>query len=158
MFAAIASVLIAGIGMNSEAYALTRDGEFPVFGADDIGQSLKCVIVVVGCDGTGSVGSSGDTIIGSNNGNNGNNTNGNKGNGGGPQSCEECFSVLSETQLNALINELDLENESELCIGIASGTISAQALFDALTSDTVGVSVDVALDILDCLNLSILTA
>lgn len=40
----------------------------------DVGQSVKCVIVVVGCDGTGSADSSGDTIIGSNNGNN--NTNG----------------------------------------------------------------------------------
>lgn len=38
--------------------------------ADNLGQSLHCVIVVVGCNGTGSVGSSGDTIIGSNNGNN----------------------------------------------------------------------------------------
>jgi hypothetical protein len=37
---------------------------------DDIGQSAECVIVVVGCDGTGSVGSSGDTIIGSCNGGN----------------------------------------------------------------------------------------
>lgn len=42
--------------------------------ADNLGQSLHCVIVVVGCDGTGSVGSSGDTIIGSNNGNNDTNT------------------------------------------------------------------------------------
>lgn len=38
--------------------------------AENVGQSLHCVIVVVGCNGTGSVGSSGDTIIGSNNGNN----------------------------------------------------------------------------------------
>jgi len=38
--------------------------------ADNMGQSLHCVIVVVGCNGTGSVGSSGDTIIGSNNDNN----------------------------------------------------------------------------------------
>lgn len=39
--------------------------------ADNIGQSMECVIVVVGCDGTGSVGSSGDTIIGSCNDGNG---------------------------------------------------------------------------------------
>lgn len=37
---------------------------------DTIGQSLHCVIVVIGCNGTGSVESSGNTIIGSNNGNN----------------------------------------------------------------------------------------
>lgn len=42
---------------------------------DDIGQSAECVIVVVGCDGTGSVGSSGDVIIGSGN-DDDNNTNG----------------------------------------------------------------------------------
>jgi hypothetical protein len=38
--------------------------------ADNLGQRLYCVIVIVGCNGTGSGGSSGDTIIGSNNGNN----------------------------------------------------------------------------------------
>lgn len=43
---------------------------------DNVGQSVECVIVVVGCNGTGSVGSSGDTIIGSNNGNNNTNSNG----------------------------------------------------------------------------------
>ncbi len=31
---------------------------------DDVGQSLECVIVVVGCDAQGSVGSSGDVNIG----------------------------------------------------------------------------------------------
>jgi len=43
---------------------------------DNVGQSVECVIVVVGCNGTGSVGSRGDTIIGSNNGNNNTNSNG----------------------------------------------------------------------------------
>ncbi len=37
---------------------------------NNLGQSADCVVVVVGCDGTGSVDSSGDTTIGSNNGNN----------------------------------------------------------------------------------------
>jgi len=61
--------------ITSNAMALDLDN----FSIDDLGQSAECVIVIVGCDGTGSVGSSGDTIIGSNNGNNDNNTN----NGGG---------------------------------------------------------------------------
>jgi len=58
--------------ITSNATALELDN----FSIDDLGQSAECVIVVLGCDGTGSVGSSGDTIIGSNNGNNDNNTNG----------------------------------------------------------------------------------
>lgn len=56
--------------ITSNAIALDLDN----FSIDDLGQSTQCVIVVVGCDGTGSVGSSGDTIIGCNNGNG--NTNG----------------------------------------------------------------------------------
>ncbi len=51
--------------MNANALDLDLDSLTSV---DDIGQSAECVIVVVGCDGTGSVGSSGDTIIGSCNG------------------------------------------------------------------------------------------
>jgi hypothetical protein len=48
---------------------------------DNLGQSVECVIVLVGCDGQGSVGSSGDTIIGSNNDKGDDDTN-NGGNGG----------------------------------------------------------------------------
>lgn len=51
--------------MNANALDLDLDS---LTSAGDIGQSAECVIVVVGCDGTGSVGSSGDTIIGSCNG------------------------------------------------------------------------------------------
>jgi hypothetical protein len=71
----IATLLIAVMTMTSttNAYASIFEN---IRNADDIGQSLECVIVVVGCDGTGSVGSSGDTIIGSNNGNDDDNTNG----------------------------------------------------------------------------------
>jgi len=73
--AGVAAILMMSFSLNSNpnAYA-TIISDMP--NVDDIGQSLECVIVVVGCDGTGSVGSSGDTIIGSNNGNNNNNTSG----------------------------------------------------------------------------------
>lgn len=44
--------------------------DMPEFNLPGVSQNLECVIVVVGCDGTGSVGSNGDTIIGSINENN----------------------------------------------------------------------------------------
>lgn len=72
--AAIATLLIMTMNLNSSflnANALDLDSLTSV---DGFGQSVDCVIVVVGCDGTGSVGSSGDTTIGSNNGNNGSGT------------------------------------------------------------------------------------
>lgn len=52
--------------MNANAFELDS-----LTNADDIGQSVECVIVVVGCVGTGSIGTSGETIIGSCNGGNG---------------------------------------------------------------------------------------
>jgi hypothetical protein len=60
---AIAALLVMTMNispnmMNANAFDLKS-----LTNADDIGQSVECVIVVVGCDGTGSVGSSGDTII-----------------------------------------------------------------------------------------------
>ena len=90
--------------------------------ADDIGQSLECVIVVVGCDGTGSVGSRGDVIIGS--GNDDNNTNG--GDGGfipvDPTECELCL----ETELTA--EEL---SDLAVALGLAPGA-SVTAICEAL--------------------------
>jgi hypothetical protein len=72
---AIAALLVMTMNispnmMNANAFDLKS-----LTNADDIGQSVECVIVVVGCDGTGSVGSSGDTIIGSCNGGNGSDCN-----------------------------------------------------------------------------------
>ena len=61
----VAAVLMLAVNSNVwKANALDLPS---LTSADDVGQSLECVIVVVGCDGTGSVGSSGDTTIGSNN-------------------------------------------------------------------------------------------
>ncbi len=73
----IATLLVMStISITFTPYANALDLDLDNFSIDDLGQSAECVIVVVGCDGTGSVGSSGDTIIGSNNGNDDNNTNG----------------------------------------------------------------------------------
>ncbi len=65
---AMASLLMMAFNLNSNmntgmnAYASILSD---IQNVDDVGQSLECVIVVVGCDGTGSVGSSGDVIVGS---------------------------------------------------------------------------------------------
>jgi len=63
--AAIASLLMMAMNVNTwnaNAIELSKFKDFQ--GIDDIGQSAECVIVVVGCDGQGSVGSSGDVNIG----------------------------------------------------------------------------------------------
>ena len=64
--AIIAALLVTSIGITNVKALDFSNLEV----IDNFGQSVECVIVVVGCDGQGSVGSSGDTIIGSNNGNN----------------------------------------------------------------------------------------
>ena len=74
-------LVMATTSMIITPIANALDLDLDNFSLDDLGQSAECVIVVVGCDGTGSVGSSGDTIIGSFNGNDDNNTNG----GGGDE-------------------------------------------------------------------------
>jgi hypothetical protein len=100
--------------MNAYASILSN-----IQNADDIGQSLECVIIVVGCDGTGSVGSSGDTIIGSNNGNDDNNTHGIGGTTLPPlKNCENCVNNLSDLDFAALRITLDLEataTASDMC-------------------------------------------
>ena len=64
---AIASLLVMAFNVNANmnssmsAYASIFEN---IQNVDDVGQSLECVIVVVGCDGQGSVGSSGDVNIG----------------------------------------------------------------------------------------------
>jgi hypothetical protein len=70
---AMASLLLMAFNVNSNmsAYASIFEN---IQNADDVGQSLECVIIVVGCEAVGSVGSSGDVIVGS--GNDDNNTNG----------------------------------------------------------------------------------
>ena len=140
---AMASLLVMAFNLNSSmnAHASIFSN---IQNADDIGQSLECVIVVVGCDGTGSVGSSGDVIIGSGD----NNTNGN---GNGDHTvCEECLSeALTPEQEAALLLELEVLNLAEACVAIAE--LDATALLTILTG--IGLTVDAALELLACLGI-----
>ena len=96
---------------NMSAYASIFEN---IQNADDVGQSLECVIVVVGCDGTGSVGSSGDVIIGS-----GNNDTSNGGGGDDPLTCEECFEKhLSPFQLQIFLDTHPMSTLAEFCESI----------------------------------------
>lgn len=94
----MSSLYVNGNSMNVNGLNMSE------FDLPDVGQNVKCVIVVVGCDGTGSVDSSGDTIIGSNN-NNGNNPSIPSIPSIPPETptCEGCFDVLSAEQLNAFL-------------------------------------------------------
>ncbi|WP_148687596.1 hypothetical protein [Candidatus Nitrosocosmicus hydrocola] len=153
-FALFATLMMSSMNFNGNSINVNAL-DMSEFDLPDVGQSLECVIVVVGCDGTGSVGSSGDTIIGSNNGNDDNNTNGN-GNEG-PLSCEECFREhLNETQISQLVSLLytGMATIDDVCSDISSGDISAQELLDAFR-DLQGITEGQIIDIFECLNLEI---
>lgn len=109
-------------------------------GIDDIGQSAECVIVVVGCDGTGSVGSSGDTIIGSNNGNDDNNTNGGDEPGtltvSKEVTCESTGGEPNNTAVcNFAINSINFPNPDDYEITV-TGNNPNPAAFDGSSSGT----------------------
>ncbi len=162
---ALAAILMMSINLNANmnskmnAYATIMS---EIQGADDIGQSLECVIVVVGCDGTGSVGSSGDTIIGSNNGNN--DTNGETPVDPDtplppePTNCAECIEALGEDVLVDLRVALSLPvaaTAAEIC-----AALDALATVGAVISLLNGadISVDVIVDVLACLGVDITVA
>lgn len=146
--------LNANMNSNINAYATIMDN---LQSTDNIGQSLECVIVVVGCDGTGSVGSSGDTIIGSNDGSDDNNTNG--GNAPippiDPGVCETCLGDLSDAQLAQLRIALGLGPEAtlaEICLAIdALATVEALVL----VLDEAGLSLTAIVDLLACLGIDL---
>ena len=117
--AALAAILMMSFNMNANmnsnmnAYAEDWWEQITAFEPESTGQSLECVIVVVGCDGTGSVGSNGDAIIGSNNGNN----NGNDG-GGNEQAS---LAVIKQVRC-----EMSFELDSEACeLALSIATPSA---------------------------------
>ena len=149
--------LQTNMNSNMNAYASIFSD---IRNADDVGQSLECVIVVVGCDGTGSVGSSGDVIVGSNNGNDDNNTNG--GNEPlppiDPTVCETCLGDLTDDQLVQLRIALGISPTAtlaEICLAI-DALATVEALVVVLGE--AGLSVTAIVDLLACLgiNLSIL--
>ncbi len=106
---AITSLLMMAFNVNSNMNASASIFS-DIQHVDDVGQSLECVIVVVGCDATGSVGSSGDVIVGSGD----NNTNRE------PSLCEECLTeVLTPEQQAELLLELEAANLAEACVAIA---------------------------------------
>ena len=89
-------ILLVSSASITNAYAL----DLSRFGiGNDFGQSVECVIVVVGCDVTGSIGSSGDTIIESNNGNR-NNDDGDTNNGGGNEPTTGTLNTFKITECN----------------------------------------------------------
>jgi hypothetical protein len=162
---AIASLLVMSFNLqtnmnsNMNAYASIFSD---IRNADDIGQSLECVIVVVGCDGNGSVGSSGDVNVGSNNGNDDNNTNGN-GNGNGdtplppitPTVCNDCLAELDPLVLADIAVALGLAPTAtiaEICLAI-DALATVEALIVIL--DEAGLSVTAIVDLLACLGIDV---
>lgn len=159
---ALAAVLMMALNVqissnsNMMAYA-TILGDLK--NGNDIGQSLECVIVVVGCEGTGSVGSSGDTTIGSNNGNDDNNT-GTNPNGPIPpindDQCALCLdNQLNDQQLAQLRIALGLGPEAtllEICAAIGL-LASVTALVELLGG--IGLEAQAIVDLLACLDIQI---
>ena len=153
MVAAIASAILAGMGMNSAVYASINGEGFPSFNAGNVGQSLECVIVVVGCDGKGSVGSSGDTIINSNNGNDNDDTNGNGGNGG-DVNCLQCLTTyltpMERIQLGVILGDPQSGGSSiVICEEFAS--IGPQNIIDAIEQLNLDEATEA--ELLECLGL-----
>lgn len=160
---AMASLLVMTFNLNSNmnssmnAYASIFEN---IRNADDVGQSLECVIVVVGCDGTGSVGSSGDVNVGSDN--NDTNTNGNGGNTPLPPIdstvCAACIEALTDAQEDALALALGLTIDAtvaEICLAIdALATVGALVVI----LDGIGLSAQAIVDLLACLQIDITLA
>ncbi len=158
--AAIASLLVMAFNVNANSMNVNAIDLDNFQNFDDLGQSAECVIVVVGCDGTGSVGSSGDTIIGSGNGNDDNNTN-----GGDtplppidPTVCEGCLAdttLITAAQLSALTIALGLD--ATATIADICEALDAVATVDALVVllDEAGLSAQAIVDLLACLEIDI---
>jgi hypothetical protein len=146
--AAIASLLM--IAMNVNTWNANAIDLKSLENDDDIGPSVECVKVVLGCNGQGSVGSDRDVNVGS--GDDDNNTNGRSGPIGpiDPTVCEACFAELSNAQEEALFTALDVANFAEVCLAIED--LTAETLLELLLS--VDVDLFVALDILDCLGIA----
>ena len=143
---AMASLLVMAFNLNANmntsmnAYASILSD---IQNVDDVGQSLECVIVVVGCDGTGSVGSSGDVIIGSNNGNILPPPPPSE-----PLTCVECFeNALSAEQIQVLLQAVFYSSLEDFCTALTG--IGEDGFTEYLIS--IGVSEPQADALIDCL-------
>jgi len=106
--------------------------------ADDIGQSVECVIVVVGCDGQGSVGSSGDIPPSP----------------PSPPTCEECFTNnLTPEQIAILeqqaFNGMTIQEACEMFENDPNAIIDESEAIAFLGG--IGVSTANAMDLVECL-------
>ncbi len=156
--AAIASLLVMAMNVNTwnaNAIELSKFKDFQ--GIDDIGQSAECVIVVVGCDGQGSVGSSGDVNVGS--GDDDTNTNGNGGNTPLPpinqEDCAVCLAALSPEQLVSLRAALQLGTDATLLEICAALDLVATVGALVVLLDGIGLSAQAIVDLLACLDIEI---
>ncbi len=158
---AMASLLVMAFNLNSNMNS-NMNAHASIFeniqNVDDVGQSLECVIVVVGCDAQGSVGSSGDVNIGV--GDNDTTTDGETPIDPDtplppePAGCAECIGDLGGDVLIDLRAALLLSPTAtpiEICAALdALGTVGA--VITALNGE---VSVDVIVDVLECLGIEI---
>ncbi|MBA2268638.1 MAG: hypothetical protein H0W19_09930 [Nitrosopumilus sp.] len=157
---AMASLLVMAFNLNSNmnssmnAYASIFEN---IRNADDIGQSLECVIVVVGCDGTGSVGSSGDVNVGSGDDNT---------NGGtttplptiNATACAECIEALTPGQQDSLALALGLTVEASVAEICAALDLVATVEALVVILDEAGLSATAIVALLACLDIDITLA
>jgi len=137
----MASLLVMAFNLNlnmnsnMNAYASIFEN---IQNADDVGQSLECVIVVVGCDGQGSVGSSGDIPPSP----------------PSPPTCEECFTNnLTPEQIAILeqqaFNGMTIQEACEMFENDPSAIIDESEAIAFLGG--IGVSTANAMELVECL-------
>ena len=145
MVAAIASVLLAGIGMNSAAYASIMGDRLPGFSIDDIGQSAECVGVLVECR------ENSDNIKIKDG------RDGHGGNGGNGDQCESCIAtnlnVDERRALSIALGEPAPGTASPAQICDLIGSEGPVALYNALVE--IEISKVVIEEIFECLGLDI---
>jgi hypothetical protein len=154
---AMASLLVMAFNLNSNMNAHASIFE-NIQNVDDVGQSLECVIVVVGCDAQGSVGSSGDVNIGVGD----NDTTTTDGDTPlppiDPTVCEGCLAdptLITAAELSALAVALGLEATAtiaEICVAL-DAVATVEALVVLLGE--AGLDATAIVDLLACLEIDI---
>jgi hypothetical protein len=147
---AMASLLVMAFNLNSNMNAHASIFE-NIQNVDDVGQSLECVIVVVGCDGQGSVGSSGDVNIGV-----GDNDTTTDGPTTPEEACALCLTTsLTEADIDTLAVLLGLTVDAtleEICEALEGETLlSLTAILTTAPPLGLGLTADAATDLIDCL-------